>query len=1492
MTVPPAQRSRARVLVAATLALATAMSSLGKAQGSESLYSLIRDDNRAFELSEARKLLRSSKKLAAVELLRSVLRCSPSAVVEPTKGRWVGLREAARDALGALDPEARKIYERMVEPELAPRLREVLQRRAASEISSVAQRYPASLSSRAARIYSGDLFLEEGRTLRALREFDLVWGGSDDRDLRMRRLFGRALAGIPVNVGEIAAGRATFSLGGRDYTRAQLEATLDALRSHENHATWDSYGGGLSNTRRPIDPVDARELFWEARIEHLDTERQPLNLFPTSDARRVFVNTGTRLYGIDLYRGVDGNSWSSISPIADVSSMSEQHKYLSGVSNNFAHSSALAGGRVVAPLQVPIVPPTANNNHNFNHIPIMRRLPVRRLHCFDTESGRLLWAHFDARSKKAPRRLRNLPLDVSGPPLIVDDTVYVLTHSQIGTIALYLCAFDLADGSMRWKTLICSSQTEVNMFGNRSSEFAAPPLAYARGVIYGGTNLGLCFAARTDDGSLRWIQEYPIIPIPRSRMRPRPRPTFWANNPPVVAEGRVVFTPLDSTDAICVATESGALKWKLRYDIIDHARGIYSQLRWLLGVVDGQAWFGGNAIARVDMQRGRVTMVASAATLGVAEDLMTMIPRPLLTEERIYFQSPSGGLRVLDHDGQLKTNMQRRAEHVEIGNMMAAGSVLVTARPRSVHAYYSLEELLARARQAVTDAPDDPSAALAYAELLGARSQPTEHELMTATQRFRDVLALVKKTDLGDGSPLALRAESGLFSKLRSLAKARRDLGREDQAREMIAEALAIGRELWHAEALEEDELIRMSIASVRGLPIGDANRERLLDILESEHGRSEFSFGGARKAKVGLFVLIRRIADLESRGEEGAAAQLALLRKILVQYGDDTLPDPSDRAELARSFAIDNIATLVARHGRQIYAPFETEAKRLLASAGEDRGKLQVVLEQYPTSAAAQSAIVKLATIAASRGDLSGALEAFRLGRARMAQVPKALLEALSEAAKANGNPVLSEHLRARADGSTPQSMATVKHAQMRGPATLQLQHAPKLSTGSWSSSLRVERVAEFDKTDAPALPLLLYDGVRLAAFSPTIGGRKTGSEQSRVVDGKPAWTTAYEDPMRDLGAAIYGDVLVLPEERRIRGLSLRDGREIWSVTPRDFSSAAGRGFIKARRLSNGLYGAFVGSVDFSSQGSLVYVGLEPRSGGVCHATQMDTPVPIMRDGACFTIERAESVQHWQLRIHDPLRGREDKLVFDGTAAPELRTLVARDVIITQSEVFVLVSFEVAVEASGVFAWKRGPDGLQRSWTYECDSQNQDSFVVCGSELLLTENFEISAEGVLHRIDRASGALRRKVSCGVAASVLDRVHSQEARAITILGESDSSRAQLTYVDTRAGAESWAVEVPPSILPMPAPPDLPAPAYGPREVALVIPRANESHARNYRVVRFDRRNAKRLESKLGLKPWRESAEANVWNGALLVRTRSNAWLFGDKIKVSPKRTSK
>ena len=158
-------------------------------------------------------------------------------------------------------------------------------------------------------------------------------------------------------------------------------------------------------------------------------------------------------------------------------------------------AATVGGDVVVAALQVP----EGSSNVDFHGgIRVITKLPMRRLFAWSRSTGKELWRHWD--DAEGPRARRFRGHDACANPLAAGDLVFAPVHDRSGAIAFSIGAYELRTGNLRWRRLVCSSQQDVNMFGNARSEFTSSPLSLHEGILYGAANLGVAFALEAEIG--------------------------------------------------------------------------------------------------------------------------------------------------------------------------------------------------------------------------------------------------------------------------------------------------------------------------------------------------------------------------------------------------------------------------------------------------------------------------------------------------------------------------------------------------------------------------------------------------------------------------------------------------------------------------------------------------------------------------------------------------------------------------------------------------------------------------------------------------------------------------------------------------------------------------------------------------------------------------------------------------------------------------------
>ena len=126
------------------------------------------------------------------------------------------------------------------------------------------------------------------------------------------------------------------------------------------------------------------------RDSHPNRPSGQFALFPVIDGETVYVTDSLEVAAYDLYSGAE--RWRALEPVSWRRVRREERStfQLALDPENALIAPAAGSGIVVAPLQVPF---SANENARFQGLVIMNKLPERRLHAFDSETGQPLWDH-------------------------------------------------------------------------------------------------------------------------------------------------------------------------------------------------------------------------------------------------------------------------------------------------------------------------------------------------------------------------------------------------------------------------------------------------------------------------------------------------------------------------------------------------------------------------------------------------------------------------------------------------------------------------------------------------------------------------------------------------------------------------------------------------------------------------------------------------------------------------------------------------------------------------------------------------------------------------------------------------------------------------------------------------------------------------------------------------------------------------------------------
>lgn len=1092
----------------------------------DNLFSLARSQEEIHLLEQAIEELGRGQHAAAVARLHRLLQADSGGVVPVGPGRFLGMRLAAVQTMANLPPAAAEAYAALVQREAGSLLRVPVDRQSPEQLLVLATRYPAARVGQAARLRLGDLALEAGDGTTAVGHFraalDATAFGSADERAALDRLQAAAALERP------------HDHRGLTQAMGAVGDVLSVMPAEGDDPSWPALGGGGGGATPMSDPVGSPRSQWtvEVTAPGFEYDNGPLAMHAVGDLSAIFINNGVRLLAFDPLRKT--LLWSSPAPLEQVGEIVDlQRQYEGAINQDMVLAAACAGDVVVAHLQVPEESDNVAFRHTFR---IMSKIPERRLFAFHRGTGKLLWSHFDNLTGPISRRFRGHA--ACGPPLIVGDTVYLPTHDRSGAIAFYLSAYDLRTGEPRWRRLICSSQQEVNMFGNARSEFAASPLCTQDGVIYGCSNLGVAYAADRADGRLRWIHAYEVTELPQTRLHGQDRrPTFFANNAPVCSDGVLALTPLDSFYVVGIDTETGRTLWRLPYAAKANGN---NDVFWLLGARDGGFLLAGKGVvsvrARPEAAAGpfaEVRQVQRREYLWDREPGPGALARGALTPEFVYFPAP-GRLGIFD----LRGNLAPHAGSLRLpqpGNLLLVDGMVVALRYGMLEIQYDPEALRLRAEARLRVDDDDPAAILRLCmlrrALLGDRPDPAAAQALQ--ELFRRGLQAAERKGLPPSHPLRRELAGELFRSALQQAQAAAAAGHPDALRRLRdARALAPDAASW----IRAQELLLTAIGRDEAQAVAE------LDLLSEQHGAERFAFADTGSLLVRTWVLWRKAAVLRD-----PAAALLCWQELLEFHADELIGD-RPVGPLAQA----TIAEAIQRLGRGVYAAIEARAAAGLAQAGADPDRLRALALRFPHSEAAAGARARLLDLAVERGDLGAAVDmlAHALGRG---EAPPGLLRRALAAARQSGNRGLADGIAAHLQRS---ANATSDFAPDRGrtygAVLADLASAPPDAPPPPTPAVPQQVVA----TIAPRAPhagFSLPRVLRPDGFVPPPAPPLYVVHQEAVQAFDP--TTNVSEPLFQIRVtyletlALCGKVLVVPDLAVVAGHDHRTGARLWEL-------------------------------------------------------------------------------------------------------------------------------------------------------------------------------------------------------------------------------------------------------------------------------------------------------------------------------------------------------
>jgi outer membrane protein assembly factor BamB len=1277
----------------------------------DSLFSLVRSQEDVHQWEQALADRDRGDHQSAAERLHRLLQTEIGGAAAIGPNRFIGLRHAVVLTLANLPPAGIAAYEELVRREAGGlydadpvHLRE-------DQLRMLAERFPTAGIGRRAALRLGDLALERGDALAALEQFQQVLvavpiGSAQEQAVRERLLCADAI-------------KRAVALRGRTDLPPAMKEVLDVLPSAQDRTEWPAYGGG-DGSRPMADPVGKPRPYWSQSIQAqgFEDDGQRTGEYAMQAVGGIdglFVDNGMELHAIDPLRGTE--LWTSPSPLKEQADLRQLREYLGSINRDMILAPALGDDIVVAALQVPDEASLVRYQNAFT---IVHRIPERRLFAFQRSTGKLLWSHFDRLEGPIATRFRGH--SSCGPPLIVGDTVYAPVHDRSGAIAFYIGAYDLRTGQPRWRRLVCSSQQEVNMFGNARLEFAASPLCCSEGLLLGASNLGVCYAIERATGRVRWITSYDVIRMPQAQLQGQEaRPVRFQNSAPAVTAGVMCCTPLDSDFVLGFDIDDGTPLWRVPYEAKANGN---NDVRWLCGAIGNEFVLAGRGVVAVAARPDTSLQGVPALRLIRGEEFMRGDdrdpPRPALSGRCIYFPT-SDGISVFDMNGQRQDGGGDL--HLQLpGSLLLVDGMIVSLANRMIEVLLDVPALRAEAEARLRRAGDDPAAILRLCTLRSALAND-DGDPASLEALYRAGLQACDRQGLAKDHPLRTTFLRRLFM----IAHHRGEEASGAEALRLFLAARDVAPDT-NAFLLVQSSILQQCRDDRPALL-------RELALLAERAPDDSYALPGAGGVVPVLAYVDWRRALLAATPR----AQLVAWQDLLQRHGDAVIQN-----QTVATMAEQAIARLIAENGREVYADVEARAAAMLADSGNSTDGLRAVGRTYPHSEAAKVARGRLLDAAVAAGDLGTAVDVFMVA-AREGESPT-VLRRLLEAARLRGNLGLARAMATRLLACNERSDWQADGGRTCADVARELLPALQPATATVARAVPGEVLAEIPTPSPPfgfrTLPISVEPDFPIA---PEQLLYVSFDDQVRAIDlHDPARPTVFTHKVGIVERVwLCAGTLIVANLDRVMGLDARTGNEIWTL------QASGRMLV-----SYGVVGGVLQITDNDDE--TVLLGIEPLTGHVLYRRPL--PKPTDRD---ILVLRAAEDQDPVVERRDPITGRTTgsftlgRTMRDAAQVPptmQLGLLLQRFAA-TDKLLFVEIDSALSNGPSRVFAV--AADG-SIAWSWTGARQRHVTMTAVRGDRLCIAEAGTPGGGRVVVLDAATGSVVREVATGNDARVLN----------------------------------------------------------------------------------------------------------------------------------------
>ena len=869
--------------------------------------------------------------------------------------------------ISKLPPEAREIYRKRVDQSVERWYREGMRDRDLAALRRVVDQAFCSSWGDDALELLGDLAFQDGRFGEALAAYRrLVADRSDDSSalvhpdpsvdlarVAAKKLLCRAAAGeYPPGAADLKDLAARFpggagKLAGR--TGTYVDILTEALKSdhlgpgREPDNRWPTFAGSFQRTKLVPSPIDVGSMQWRVELEKVtfgraqgfngrgafgggpaNAPRERLLAFhPIVLGEQVIVCDGSRVLAYNLNDRPPADTESSalrvVAPVWKYPADDDsQIPQARQTSPGIPRYTLTAfGNRIYARL----------GSYNAAYFSGMGARSSSSIVALDwSTQGKLLWEQSStalALPNRPPDKNNNKSLSFEGTPVADGDNVYAAVTDRREQTATYVVCFSADTGAVRWIRYVGAASPEgdnnFGFMGGMQASVMSPGDFNHRLLSLDGSTLYY----QTNLGALAAI-EAATGSMLWVASYPRQEPSQFGGGG--AGSERDLNPAVVHEGRVFIAPSDAdsifafdAQSGRLLWKSDRIAEDI--KLTHLLGVAKGRLVASGNRVVLFDVKTGK--LMHAWPDSGKALD---GYGRGLLAGDMIYWPTQNE-IQILDQRSGLRADPPIRlleTYHTQGGNLVAGDGYLIVAQSDGLVVFCQNSRLIERFREQIALHPGEASNYFRLARAAEAIGRDQD-----ALEMYGLAIEKVRPVESIDGVPLEGAARDQKFRLLLRLAGAARKAGNWEVASAQLEGAGKVARsgsERLQAQLLQADVLLEAS------------------------------------RPEAAVAICQRLLSDDRLRGL--AVATIDGHRKV--------------RADL---LIADRLKSIVGKHGRAVYRPYDVEAARLLAKGRKEKDAqvLDLVCRAFPEALVVPDALLSLGEVYEQEKRLAEATGAYK---------------------------------------------------------------------------------------------------------------------------------------------------------------------------------------------------------------------------------------------------------------------------------------------------------------------------------------------------------------------------------------------------------------------------------------------------------------------------------------------------------------------------------